>query len=138
MAAFAPWPRFPPYSATDGTGLEVLSVDHYYDGTVVIRARRRGFNNEATGQTAWWSPPAYVPAMTYASLDLGELYPPYVPRRSRFKTRFPGEARAEIPTHVHQQAPRARPLPVKRLHHFASPKVWARRNKPTPPRKDTI
>jgi hypothetical protein len=128
-----------PYPSQTATlaELKIVSVHRDYDGTVVIRARERSYN-EPTTTGGQWELPTYVATKlrTYASYDLGELYPPYAPRRSRFKTRFPGEARAEMPSHVHQQAPRARPRPMQRMHHFASTKVWERRNKPMAPRSE--
>ncbi len=113
---------YPPYTPTT-----FAQTGHY----VIVTG-----TGTATGDLGFYSETA-----TYGNSYDHEraLYSADLERRFKAAKRpfFSAQSRAPLPSHVHQQAPRARPRPVQRLHHFASPKVWARRNKPTEPRRTT-
>jgi hypothetical protein len=117
--------------STDTLDLEILGIDWRHDDTVLIRARERPRYNETAIYSSGGDRLGFSFYQAYAS---NELHVPSPHKRSMRPHRFSSEARAPLPEHRPVLAPPR--APVKRLHHFASPRVWARRNRPTPPRKE--
>jgi hypothetical protein len=114
IASDHPWPDT--YATT---GMTVVSVTRDYGGRVVVVYAARQYGTTATtGFTSnWWDLRPPVSGFDKAIEQFKKKCSPF----------FPPSSRAPLPEHRPVLAPPARPRP--RLMHFASPRVWARRNR---------